>query len=319
MAPVSRPPSRAEPKRQGRGGKGVVSNASHCSRTDPEATLVARADLPPQLAYKAEVWTDARAGVITHAAASPAIQAEAQTTLGAIRRQRDVFGLPVASVALDKAYGQGHLYRGLERMGVVGYVPHPRQANTTSGPGLFGLGDFAYDRERGLYRCPGGRALEYACLKVKWPGASRIWRAKAAGCAGCALRARCTKAQGGRSLQVSIYSPEYTRMDLRLEGQGARLAAIARSTGPEVRFAEGKRWQGLGRAKYRGLQKFGGQVLLTAAAQNLKKLVKWLGKQTGGAQRLAGDSPCLALLSTLFRRLRASLTRTYPSLAAITP
>ncbi|MHB1005311.1 MAG: hypothetical protein ACYC3S_06655 [Chloroflexota bacterium] len=138
-----------------------MSNASHVSRTDPEAGLIAKPDLAPRLAYKAEVWTDARAGVITHADASPVNQGEQETTLGAIRRQRNAFGLPVASVALDKAYGQGHIYRGRERLAVVGYVPHRKQVNTTSGPGLFGLTDFVYEAQRNVYSCPGGRELGY--------------------------------------------------------------------------------------------------------------------------------------------------------------
>jgi hypothetical protein len=83
-----------------------------------------------------------------------------------------------------------------------------------------------------------------------------------------------------------------------------RLAAVARSTGPEVCFAEGKRWQGLGRAKYRGLEKFGGQVLLTAAAQNLKRLVKWSYRQTAGAGRIEATAPFLPVCQAIFRLLR---------------
>jgi transposase len=259
-----------------------LSNATHVSHTDREATLVARDDLPPLLAYKAEMWTDSRAGVITHADAATAARAEAETTLRAIERQRDVFDLVVASVALDKAYGQGHLYRQLQGEGVLAYVPHQRYVNSTSGPGLFRPADFVYDEQCQAYRCPNGCLLKYSHYKIRWPLASHVWRANPADCRVCVKRGQCTKGRC-RELQLSIYQPDYEQIDIRLRGPGARLAAIARRTGPEVKFAEGKQWQGLARAKYRGLHKFKGQVLLTAAAQNIKKYIKWMWRKTKGA------------------------------------
>jgi hypothetical protein len=287
LPPPRRSTSHVKPKRKGRGGKAKVGNATHRSRTDPDAALVARPDLPPQLAYKAEAWTDARSGVITHADASRVNEAEHETTMPAIARQREVLGLVVASISYDKACGQGHLYRRLRQKGIVAFVPRREQANATSGPGLYGLGDFAYDAEHGVFVCPAGRELKYAYLKVRWPTASRVWQAKPLDCKGCQWRSSCTKAARYRTLQVSIYQPEYEAMERRLAGPGARLAAIARRTGPELCFAEGKRWRGLARAKYRGLEKVRGQVLLTAAAQNLKKLVAWTWRHTKGVGKAA--------------------------------
>lgn len=275
-----------KPKDAGAGAKAQLSNATHVSRTDPDATLVTRSNAGPMLAYAAEIWTDARAGVITHADASTGAAPEHTTAMQAIEQQRSRFGLAVASVSYDKACGQGRLYRQLDEAGIVGFVPHQKYVNVTSGPGLYGLEDFTYDAERGIYICPAGKELKYSCLKVNWPTASRVWQAKPRDCKACQLRPKCTKAKRYRTLQVSIYQPYYEQMDARLNGPGARLAAIARRTGPELRFAEGKQWQGLARAKYRGLVKFRGQVLLTAAAQNIKKYVKWIWRKTSGAGKV---------------------------------
>lgn len=286
--------------------KPLLSNATHVSRTDPEARLVARPSLPAMLAYSAELWSDARAGVITHADAFPGTTPEHTTALGALARQRAGLGLPLATMAYDKGCGQGRLYRQLARVGIVAFVPHQKYVNTTSGPGLFSLGDFAYDAQGDVYRCPGGCTLKrQPHLKVNWPWVSRVWQAKANDCQPCPVRARCTKAARYRTLQVNLYQPDYEAMDVRLGGLGARLAAIARRTGPELRFAEGKRWRGLARAKYRGLDKFKGQVLLTAAAQNIKKYVQWTWRKTKGAGRLG--SAALAQCSTFVRHLQPPL------------
>jgi hypothetical protein len=242
--------------------------------------------LSPNVCYSAEFWVDSRAGVITHAGGFTGIVPEHETVMAAVNRQREEFGLPRSSASMDKGYGQGRLYRQLQEDGVVAFIPHKQYVNSTSGPGLYGLEDFRYDAERGVYVCPVEKELRYACLQVRWPWAKRIWRAKASDCRECQMRAKCTKAAKGRELQVNIYQPYYDEMDERLAGLGARLAAIARKTGPEPRFAEGKQWQGLARAKYRGLEKFRGQVLMTAAAQNLKKYVKWIWRKGQEAGRV---------------------------------
>jgi transposase len=278
----------------------VLSNATHVSRSDPEATLVARPSLPPMLAYSAEVWSDARAGVITHADAFPGTSPEHTTALGALERQRHGLGLPLATMAYDKGGGQGRLYRQLAQFGIVAFVPHQKYVNASSGPGLFALGDFVYDAAGDVYQCPGGRALRaQPHLKVSWPWVSQVWQAKPSDCQPCPLRSQCTKAARYRTLQVNLYQPEYKAMDARLAGPGARLAAIARRTGPELRFAEGKRWQGLARAKYRGLHKFKGQVLLSATAQNIKKYIKWTWRKTKGAGRLSTTNPAQSLTFVL--------------------
>lgn len=305
----ARSPTEAEPpaspgegatagKPKGREGtqEPVLSNATHVSRTDPEATLVARASLPPMLAYSAEVWSDARAGVITHADAFTGVTPEHTTALGALERQRHGLGLPLATMAYDKACGQGRLYRQLAQFGIVAFVPHQKYVNASSGPGLFALDDFVYDAAGDVYQCPGGCALRaQPHLRVNWPWVSQVWQAKPSDCKPCPMRPQCTKAARYRRLQVNLYQPEYEAMDARLAGPGARLAAIARRTGPELKFAQGKRWQGLSRAKYRGLHKFKGQVLLSAAAQNIKKYVKWTWQKTKGAGRLPTTNPAPSL------------------------
>ena len=256
-------PGESATEQVGAGGpttaKPALGNATHVSRSDPDATLVARDGLKPMLAYSAELWSDARAGVITHADAFTATSPEHTTAMRALEQQRGELGLALATMAYDKGCGQGRLYRQLQEFGIVAFVPHQKYVNSTSGPGLYELKDFAYDARRNVYICPRGCELKHhPRLKVNWPTASHVWQANPSDCKECPLRPRRTKAARYRTLRVSIYQPYYETMDARLAGPGARLAAIARRTGPEVKFAEGKRWQGLDRAKYRGRHKFKG-------------------------------------------------------------
>jgi transposase len=306
------------------------TNRAHVSRTDPDATIVSRPGKPAIMGYAAEYWTDSRERVITHADAVTGSLPEEDTAMSAIHRQRQDMLLPVASVSLDRGYGLGRLYQQLDKANVVGFVPHRKFANIFGVSGLFTNKDFAYDADRSVFTCPAGKELTYSSLRVDWPRAYHLWSAKTSDCRDCGLRSKCkqdsgkkpkgalsiaseskeadsesTRRKSPRSLKRSIYQVFYDEMDERLAGTGARLASIARKTGPEPAFAEGKQWQGLDRAKYRGLDKFRGQVLLTAAAMNIKKYVKWTWRKTRGAgsvraEKSAGNlRPCGPSLHSL--------------------
>lgn len=315
---VRQAPRRAE-EGKGKGKKGVeakgkkekkgpVSNATHFSRSDPEAELVSRPHLPLILAHAAEFYVDSRGGVIVQAEATRANLAEQETVMQEIQRQRQVLGLRVPSLSADKGYGKGPLYKELVEAGVVGYIPHARQGNWTKEQELYGVKDFVYVPERNVYLCPVGKELVYRHLDLAWPQVKHVWRAQTQDCKGCAQRGACTTAKIGRSLCLSIYEPYYQEMDQRLAGQGARLAAIARRTGPEREFAEAKEKHGLRRAKYRGLVKFGYQVKMTAAAMNLKKYVRWVWRKGWGAGMKRAEKQEGSSLSLCFKTIAAWLT-----------
>lgn len=259
------------------------NNFTHVSRTDPDARIASKPGVLPTLAYSAEYWTDSRHGVITHAAGFHATTPDHTTVIGGLSRQRSEFGMFLPSISADKGYGKGRLYRALNKANVVGYIPFQKRGNKALADGLYGIGKFKYDESRNEYECPGGHVLAYSGISVHWPNVSRVWAARKQDCRQCALRDKCTKSPGGRHLSQNIYQTEYEEMAERVQGPGSRLAAIARRTGPEPRFGEAKRWACMARAKYRGLDKFDGQVLFTAAAQNIKKFVKWTWRKGQGA------------------------------------
>ncbi len=310
---ATKSPQGGDGKKGAKGKHGLDrNNSTHVSRTDPDTSIVTRSGKGTMLAYSVEYWTDSRAGVITHVDAHTGAEAEHRTVMKSVRRQREVFGLPIASLSYDKGSGRGRLYRQLKHAGIVPFIPYRQQATSASALGLYKLEQFSYDWERNLYICPGGHELAYSHLKVRWPWANHIWRAKAKDCQGCGLRSECTKSAAGRELQSTMYQNEYEEMDARLAGPGARLASIARRTGPEPRFGEGKQWHGLERAKYRGRVKVRGQALLTATAQNLKKYVKWLFRRDQGASR-ARQSVADRALFSIFTPTRSRSTAWAPS------
>lgn len=226
--------------------------------------------------------------MITHAAAFLATTPDDATVIAGLSRQRSALSLRYASISADKGYGHGRLYRGLNAAHVRGYIPFPKRNNGALAKGIYGIDQFQYDESRNVYVCPAGKELEYSGMLITWPSVNRVWAARKQDCRQCPQREKCTTSPGGRHLSVNIYQREYDEMAQRVQGPGSRLAAIARRTGPEPRFGEGKRWTCMSEAKYRGLDKMNWQALLTATAENIKKLVKCTFRTTNGASSKRG-------------------------------
>lgn len=93
-----------EADREGEAREGL-SNASHFSRTDPDARLVSRPGKGVMLGYAAEFWVDSREGVIAHADGVRGNVAEDVTVMKALLRQRKESGLGVGVMSADKGMG----------------------------------------------------------------------------------------------------------------------------------------------------------------------------------------------------------------------
>ena len=103
-------------------------------------------------------------------------------------------------------------------------------------------------------------------------------------CNSCPLRARCTTAQGGRSIQVGRY--EHLLAEARAEQQDATWRDEYRSTRPKVERKLGHlmfRKHGGRRARVRGQAKVDADFNLLAAAHNLARLAS-LGLRSGGGR-----------------------------------
>jgi Transposase DDE domain len=142
-------------------------------------------------------------------------------------------------------------------------------------PGFYGASRFRYDPERNEYRCPEGHPLRrhHVSNRIEaW-----IYRADTAVCAACPVRAACTDSRLGRSLSRSFWA-EYVERVRAYQGTPAYEQALRkRSVWVEPLFGEAKDWHGLRRFRLRRLPKVNTQALLTAAGQNLKRLLRRRG------------------------------------------
>jgi transposase len=254
------------------------------SATDPDAALMKAAGQRPALGYHDHYVVDGgRARIILHALVTPADVMENEPMLDQLRRVRFRWRLRPQRAIADTTYGTVENIRALEDQGIRAYVPLPDFDARTP---YYGASRFAYDPARDEYRCPQGQPLRR--LTAKYTEEAVVYRAEAAACNACPLKAACTASEHGRTLHRSFHATYLERVRGYHATAAYRKAMRKRKVWPEPLFAEAKQWHGLRQFRLRGLQRVNMEGLLIAAGQNLKR---WLSATGWGRRHGPSGSP----------------------------
>jgi hypothetical protein len=139
--------------------------------------------------------------------------------------------------------------------------------------GTFSRADFAFDRERNVYVCPGGAELTSTGNIDQ--GHIVYYRASKGDCSRCSLKPNCTTASA-RKITRDLDEDVRDRVRVLASTEAFQKSRRERKK-VEMRFAHMKRILRLDRLRLRGLNGVRDEVLLTATAQNLRRLAKLLG------------------------------------------
>jgi hypothetical protein len=141
---------------------------------------------------------------------------------------------------------------------------------------FFGPERFTYEPEHDRYICPAGQFLNYGGRCARNRTYTYIGTRKR--CGACALRAQCTSA-AFRCLAIHMHEP--VRQRARELANTPEFAQAQRQRKKvEALFAELKNQIGLRRLRLRRLKFVREQFFLAAAAQNIKRLVRFLSQPT---------------------------------------
>jgi transposase len=256
----------------GSSGSGSRSKpAKEVSLTDPQAAWVARRGVDPFFAYDANYLIDNKAGIILDAEGTRANRiAEIAVTQTMVERVRRRFNLQPQRLAGDTVYGAVRLLKWLVDRNIAPHVPvWDRSARPD---GSFSRADFVFDRERNIYVCPGGAALTSTGNIDQ--GHIVYYRANKNDCSICSLKPKCTTAVV-RKVTRDIDEDVRDRVRALANTESFQQSRRERKK-IEMRFAHMKRIFRLDRLRLRGLSGARDEVLLTATAQNLSRLVKFL-------------------------------------------
>jgi len=163
--------------------------------------------------------------------------------------------------------------------GVRTYISKPK-TSVNRGLGLFAKEDSCYERRRDSYRCPAGKRLTFR-FQTKELGRDVRYYATTA-CAGCALRARCTRNAGGRRITRSGDEGFLEAMERRNRAHPEKLKRRKGIVEPVPRplaehpFGTIKRSMNQGYFLMKGLLNMGTEMSLSVLAYNLMRAVNIL-------------------------------------------
>ena len=250
------------------------------SPTDPAARWTA-VDGPAFYAYATNYLIDVQAGIIVDVEATPAWRtAEINATRTMIERIEQRFDLKPERLIGDSAYGAAELLGWMVNEKAI--EPHvPVCDKTQRSDETLSRSDFQWNEQADEYRCPQGKVLRrqrraFKILRTHITKAGTIiYRASQSDCASCPMKARCCPNTPMRKIARSVHeSARDVARDI------AKTVAYKQSRKDrnkvEMLFAHLKRILNLGRLRLRGLTGAHDEFLLAAAAQNLRRMAKWL-------------------------------------------
>jgi transposase len=260
------------------------------SATDPDATPMRTTGGHASLGYHDHYCVDGgRARVILHALVTPSDVMENEPMAAMLHRACFRWRVRPERAVADRVpygrYGTIDNIRALEDAGVRAYVPLASWDDRTP---FYGPSRFTYDAERDEYRCPQDQPLRR--FTVKRGDEVVVYRAEAAACNACPLKADCTASDDGRQVRRSFHAEYLDRVRSYHETPAYAKAMRKRQVWVEPLFGEAKQWHGLRQFRLRGLEKVNIEGLLIATGQNLKR---WLAASGWGRRH----APCGSLLA----------------------
>ena len=133
-----------------------VTNQTHTSRTDPDATLAQKEGTPRQLKYKVHQSIDADSRVILDTEVTTGARHDNQPYLDQLQRIRDRYKITIREAIADRGYGSAAIIEALQKQRTKTYIPLFHQSsgkNSGTAPGL------VYERRKDRFRCPEGKYL----------------------------------------------------------------------------------------------------------------------------------------------------------------
>ena len=251
-----------------------VHKQDQVSTTDPDSTYATKGGTPARLGYYNNYLVDNHSCVIVGVQATAArMSQETVAAQDMIDRFARWQGREPVSVVADATYGNGEFVQWLTERDITPYMRTRDSIHRKNSP-FYGPERFTYQAESNSYRCPAGQQLNYVGLNVRNRTHAYIGNRKR--CGACPLKAQCTS---GKYKYLAIHMHEGARQHARsLVATPAFAHAQRQRKKVEALFAELKNQIGLRRLRLRRLKFVREQFFLAAAAQNIKRLVRFLSK-----------------------------------------
>jgi hypothetical protein len=150
-------------------------------------------------------------------------------------------------VTADSLYGTGENLKAIEEAHIRAYIPIAERGQHNMG--YYGLAQFTYEANQDQYRCPQEHVLRPA-YRMEGTQESQ-YRADAAICNVCPVKAQCTESPRGRHVHRSFFADYVERVKGYQQTLAYQKALNKRKVWVEPLFGEGKQWHGMRRFRLR--------------------------------------------------------------------
>ena len=260
----------------------AIAPPKKVSHSDPQARWTAAPGGPAFYAYSTNYLIDTSAGIVVDVEATPAHRSlEVESTRTMIERVEQRFAMKTKKLIGDTAYGAAEFLGWMvDEKAIEPHVPIFEKGERTDG--TFSRSDFGFDEEEDHYTCPNGKHLKRFRRRFTKPR-SGITKANTINysssqhdCKACPLKEQCCPNTVKRKVTRSVHEAarDVARAVARTEGY--RRTRRQRKQ-VEMLFGHMKRILKVDRLRLRGLSGAQDEFLLTATAQNLRRMAKYLG------------------------------------------
>jgi transposase len=251
-----------------------VHEQEQVSTTDPDSTYATKGGTPARLGYYDNYLVDNASCVIVGVQGTAArMSQETVAAQDMIARFAEWQGHEPATVAADATYGNGEFLQWLMERDITPYMRTRDSALRKNSP-LYAPDRFTYLPDSDSYLCPAGQQLNFVGLNVRNRTHAYIGNRKR--CGACSQKAQCTT---GQYKYLAIHIHEAARERARELVKTPEFATAQRQRKKvEALFAELKNQIGLRRLRLRRIKFVREQFFLAAAAQNIKRLVRFLSQ-----------------------------------------
>jgi len=239
------------------------------SPVDPDARHGAKTRTHKFHGYKANLTETVNSRFITNIKVTQGNKPDGLTTVENVTEQRDKGLVPVKLIG-DTAYSDGIFRKELNDNGTTLVAPLRMMNERTKS--IFTKNMFKYDEEKNMIICPRGVKAKQTFKDHKRN--RRVFHFPMSRCNRCDVQQKCTNAkEGRRTMSISSYHKEL--MEAEKYNRTEQFKEDIKLRQPiEGKISELKRYHGLTRTRYRGLNKVGLQCYFSAVAVNIKRWIK---------------------------------------------
>lgn len=253
--------------------KKIKLNDRLISRTDPDASLITRKNISGLiLTHKVHLGVDSgKNRIITAVSTTPGSVAEADVAPEIVGRHIFNTGIKPIEVVADKAYGIKKVYRFLKALSIKPSIPRRKPRKKLRQHKL--KAGYRYDAQQDVFYCPSGKVMHR--LKEGSPTSKDtiMYKVNRQACKGCKNRGNICKAKRptiSRNKEQALYD----WVESHLLSDAAKKSSSQRKYWVETAVAIIKTPLDSGKANLRGNVKVNMQALLSAAAHNIKQLIR---------------------------------------------